>query len=95
MAELYEEKRAQELHGFENMAVVHDLPAIHHYWSKRHLLPKLKGFGVKSIRDLFVSYLVRATVENVTVVSLGALMKEGAHPKQYKHLTPQFCVRWP
>lgn len=45
---------------FEAQTEVHNLPAISHYWSNRHLRPKLETFGFSDSDGFFVAYLERA-----------------------------------
>ena len=52
MSASYEESVARELENFRNVANVHDLPEIYHYWSERYVTPLLAEVGVQSI-DLF------------------------------------------
>jgi SAM-dependent methyltransferase len=53
----YEETLSKERSVFENCLDVHDLPKIFHYWSGKHLLPKLLPFGFDSPDAMFLKYL--------------------------------------
>lgn len=53
----YEETLSKERRIFENNLDVHDLPKIFHYWSQKHLRPKLLPFGFDSPDAMFVKYL--------------------------------------
>ncbi len=53
----YEETLSKERSIFENCLDVHDLPKIFHYWSEKHLRPKLLPFGFDSPDAMFVKYL--------------------------------------
>jgi len=53
----YEESLSKERHIFENCLNVHDLPRIFHYWSEKHLKPKLLPFGFDSLDAMFLKYL--------------------------------------
>ena len=48
---------AQEKRIYERCLNVHHLPPIFHYWSERHLRPKLAAFGLTDPNSLFISYL--------------------------------------
>lgn len=39
---------------FSNVENIHDLPAIHDYWMKNHIIPRLSEFGYHSIEDFFI-----------------------------------------
>jgi SAM-dependent methyltransferase len=53
----YQETIWKERKVFENCLDVHDLPKIFHYWSEKHLRPKLLPFGFDSPHAMFVKYL--------------------------------------
>jgi SAM-dependent methyltransferase len=46
-----------ELKNYRDVPNIHELPEIFHYWSNRHLLPKLTHFGYQNINHVFTSYL--------------------------------------
>lgn len=70
----YLDSLAKEQKVYENCVDVHDLPPIFHYWTSRHLLPKLLPFGFNSPNDMFAKRLEKACVANPhpRFVSLGA-----------------------
>lgn len=71
----YESRVASELATFEHDEVVHDLPAIFHYWSNTYLRPKIEAFGFSHPDDFFVKQLVQCMAVDGTVsrfVSVGA-----------------------
>jgi len=53
----YEDSLAEEKKIYENCKDVHNLPPIFHYWSNRHLLPKLQQFGFNSPAGMFAKQL--------------------------------------
>ena len=53
----YESALARERDVFENCLNVHELPEIFHYWSRRHLQPKLLPFGFDSPTAMFGKFL--------------------------------------
>jgi SAM-dependent methyltransferase len=54
----YEASLEEEKRLYENCAYVHNLPDIFHYWSNRHVRPKLEQFGFGSPNEMFRKYLV-------------------------------------
>jgi ubiquinone/menaquinone biosynthesis C-methylase UbiE len=71
----YENSIAAEKKIYENCVEVHDLPPIFHYWSNKHLLPKLQSLGVSSQAELFTKHLEKtgsADRRPRRFVSLGA-----------------------
>jgi SAM-dependent methyltransferase len=46
--------------NFSSVTQVHELPAIHDYWSKAYVQPKLDLLGYRSIEDFFLHNLKRA-----------------------------------
>ncbi len=71
----YESRIASELATFEHDEVVHDLPAIFHYWSNTYLRPKIEAFGFSHPDDFFVQQLVKCMAVDGAVsrfVSVGA-----------------------
>ncbi len=68
------ESYAQEKKIFENNSDIHKLPPIFHYWSNRHLLPKLQRYGFTSPSALFLDRLrtSRTVPRPVHFLSLGA-----------------------
>ncbi len=57
----YQERIAVEQSVFAERFKVHDLPAIFHYWSNKHLRPRLESFGFTNSDEFFARYLKRAT----------------------------------
>jgi 2-polyprenyl-3-methyl-5-hydroxy-6-metoxy-1,4-benzoquinol methylase len=52
----YGERLSSEQAYYRECEVVHDLPPIFHYWSNKHLLPVLQGFGITNPEQFFLSY---------------------------------------
>ena len=44
------------------MQKVHDLPAIHHYWGGKYLLPKTREFGFSQPEEFFANHIERSLV---------------------------------
>jgi SAM-dependent methyltransferase len=72
----YKESVARELENFRNVANVHDLPEIYHYWSERYVRPLLTEVGVQSIEGFFAEQVIQRCASRggsiVRVVSLGS-----------------------
>jgi SAM-dependent methyltransferase len=72
----YDEKVAQELRIYRDVANVHDLPPIYHYWSDKYLRPKCETLGFVSPDDFYVRYIKQAArsagPRACRVLSLGA-----------------------
>jgi SAM-dependent methyltransferase len=72
----YQSKIEQEIRIYRDVANVHELPAIFHYWSNKYLRPKLELFGFSVPDDLFVQYITKQARSNAastcTILSLGA-----------------------
>jgi SAM-dependent methyltransferase len=68
----YEDSLAAEKKIYENCVDVHNLPPIFHYWSNRHLLPKLQSHGFTSPTDMFAQHLSRTGPRPVHLLSLGS-----------------------
>ena len=69
----YRDSLAKEKKIYENCEDVHNLPPIFHYWSHRHLLPKLQSFGFSSPTGMFAKHLISSTGPRpVRFLSLGA-----------------------
>lgn len=47
----YKLKCLIEQANYTNTQTVHDLPAIHHYWADKYLIPLFSQFGYQSIAD--------------------------------------------
>ncbi len=72
----YNWKLRNEKAHFTREKEVHQLPAIFHYWSNRHLLPKLTPYGITDPEQFFFLYCQRQcqsfTDQRARVVSIGA-----------------------
>ena len=69
----YADSLAAEQKIYENNVAIHDLPPIFHYWSNKHLLPKLQSLGVGSLNEMFLTHLENACLgPPPRFVSLGA-----------------------
>lgn len=72
----YEASRAQETGAYRDCLHVHDLPDVFHYWSNRHVRPKLLPFGFDSPNAMFARCLEEQCREGGNrirrFVSLGA-----------------------
>lgn len=72
----YEISLQQEKQSYESCLEVHNLPEIYHYWSNRHLRPKLLPFGFGSPNSMFTKYLGELCDKRETrlrhFISLGA-----------------------
>jgi len=56
----YGARIAKEKDNFQDCVNVHDLPPIFHYWSNKHLRPRLQDCGVESIEGFFGNRLAQA-----------------------------------
>jgi hypothetical protein len=76
MSATYKESVARELENFRNVANVHDLPEIHHYWSERYVRPLLSEVRVQSIEHFLAEQVIQRCARRdggiVRVVSLGS-----------------------
>jgi SAM-dependent methyltransferase len=72
----YEEKLAAETEIYEDVADVHELPPIFHYWSNKHLRPMLEELGFSNPDEFFAKYLGESARRRGTAapifLSLGA-----------------------
>lgn len=72
----YDAKLVMELSNFQQLANVHDLPPICHYWSNKYLLPKIVRLGFNSLEDFFLHYIRtsadREPNRRISIVSLGS-----------------------
>ena len=71
----YESRVSAELATFEHDEIVHDLPAIFHYWSNTYLRPKIEAFGFSHPDDFFIKELAKCVArdgERSRFVSIGA-----------------------
>jgi SAM-dependent methyltransferase len=53
----YGDKVQEEIGIYEKVEVVHDLPAIFHYWSHNYNRPKLESLGFASLNDFYTGYI--------------------------------------
>jgi len=53
----YEARLATEERIYQGCESVHDLPPIFHYWSNRHVRPKLETFGFSSPNGMFQKFV--------------------------------------
>ena len=70
----YQAKLKNELARYKNKINIHDLPAIHHYWSKRYLSIYIKTLGYKSISDIYFQHCRQALLNKprANFCSIGA-----------------------
>ena len=72
----YSGRLAAEADIFRDVAEVHDLPPIFHYWSNKHLRPMLEEYGFSNPDQFFAKYLresaARAGAQAPVFLSLGA-----------------------
>lgn len=72
----YSSRVAAEMATFEHDEVVHDLPAIFHYWSNKYLLPTIKTFGFINPDDFFIKHLAacidKQQPDHCNFISIGA-----------------------
>lgn len=72
----YETKVEQEIRIYRDVANVHELPPICHYWSNKYLRPKLESLGFKNPDDFYIQYITRIARSNpqstCDILSLGA-----------------------
>ena len=54
----YLSRVADEKEAYRDCTTIHDLPPIFHYWSNRHILPKLRPLGFCSPNQMFEKYLL-------------------------------------
>jgi len=55
----YRIKALIEQANFTAVTTVHDLPAIHDYWTERHITPQLRRLGYESAESFFIENLLR------------------------------------
>jgi SAM-dependent methyltransferase len=72
----YEAKVEQEIRNYRDVANVHELPPIYHYWSNKHLSPKCQSLGFNNPDQFYVQHitqLARSTTQSTcNILSLGA-----------------------
>jgi SAM-dependent methyltransferase len=67
----YARRLSAEKSSYAGVQAVHELPGIFHYWSNRHLLPRLREFGFSSEVDLYASQL-EVSLKSGRLISIGA-----------------------
>jgi SAM-dependent methyltransferase len=72
----YETKVEQELRIYQDMANVHELPPIYHYWSNKFLRPKMESLGFSEPNEFYLQYIkpmaLAAPNSVCRILSLGA-----------------------
>lgn len=74
----YEARLRAQIDQYREVADIHELPGIFHYWSNRHLRPRLNSvFGTDSVADFFARPLVGCVAGGTpshpaAVVSIGS-----------------------
>jgi SAM-dependent methyltransferase len=69
----YSQKIGAELGAFKEMASVHDLPAIHDYWSEKFLMSKLRDLGIPEFWNLFVDPVLKLWRQSGRLVEIASL----------------------
>lgn len=72
----YESKVDQEIRNYRDVAIVHDLPPIFHYWSNKYLRPKFETLGFSNPDEFYLRYITQVTHagpgSTCKILSLGA-----------------------
>ena len=71
----YSSRLEEETRIYQSCLNVHDLPDIFHYWSNRHVRPKLEEFGFSAPEDMFRKYALKQSMirnSEKRIVSLGS-----------------------
>jgi SAM-dependent methyltransferase len=72
----YQSKVEQEIRIYRDVANVHELPAMFHYWANKYLRPKLELLGFTSPDDFYLQYITRMAraiaPSSCNILSLGA-----------------------
>src|SRR2546421_10350946 len=72
----YETKVEQEIRNYRDVADVHELPPIYHYWSNKHLRPKFESLGFSNPDEFYLQYITQfagsTTQWTCNILSLGA-----------------------
>jgi SAM-dependent methyltransferase len=72
----YESKVEQEIRNYRDVANVHELPPIYHYWSNKHLRPKFESLGFSNPDEFYLRYIAQVagstTPSICNILSLGA-----------------------
>ncbi len=72
----YQSRLKNELDFYRDIAEVHELPEIFHYWSNKFLAPAMHQFGFTNPDDFFLKYILDACnktpEQTLTILSLGS-----------------------
>lgn len=71
----YEEQLEAQISQYREVENIHDLPDIFHYWSNKHLRPRLLSvMGVETIVDFYAVHFKAAVIacRNTALLSVGA-----------------------
>lgn len=72
----YEAKVEEEIRIYQDVADVHELPPIYHYWSNKHLRPKFESLGFSNPDEFYVQYIAQLARSNpqstCEILSVGA-----------------------
>jgi SAM-dependent methyltransferase len=72
----YESKVEQEIRIYRDVANVHELPPIYHYWSNKHLRPKFESLGFSNPDEFYVQYIAQfarsSPQSTCNILSVGA-----------------------
>ena len=71
----YQQKLEEQICQYREVENIHDLPDIFHYWSNKHLRPRLLSvMGVETIADFYAVHFKTAIAEsrNSALLSVGA-----------------------
>ena len=72
----YQLKLEKEIENYREVANVHDLPQIFHYWSNKYLVPKFRQFGFGNPQEFFATYMMRVmnrgTAPQLHFISIGS-----------------------
>ncbi len=72
----YEKKLTEEINRYKDVADIHQLPDIFHYWSNKYLAPMIRSYGFYSINEIYVHYMQEACQrlygKTMRFVSIGA-----------------------
>ena len=73
----YQERIDAEQNHYATCLDVHDLPPIFHYWSNRHVRPRVEALGFSTPDEMFHKYLTeccsRRQQEAPRFASIGAI----------------------
>ena len=68
----YKSSIEKEIHQFKEVANIHELPDIYHYWSNRYLLPNLISSGFSGIEDFYAKSLLNSMEGEQRFLSIGS-----------------------